>query len=82
MIFACDIVLRGDCDGVGNDPLAAPSDLVGVTDCGCIGGAVEPRVLVFRIVEDGLFGLPGTKFGTAATCEAVVVAAGVTFISD
>lgn len=88
LTFACVIVLCGDCNGVSNavsvDPVAVPKVLVGVTDS---GGGTELTVLVFRIVEDGLFGLPGTKFGTAATCEAVpadvvVVAACVTFIGD
>lgn len=58
------------------------------TDCGNGGGA-EPIIFVFRVVEDGLLGLPGTKFGPAATCEAVpaginvvVVAACVTFTGD
>lgn len=64
LTFACDITLCCDCNIGGNAMTAdAVAVLVVVTDCGA--GGTEPTVLVFRIVEDGLFGLPGT------TCEAV-----------
>lgn len=86
LTFVSDIVLCGDCNGVGNamtvDPVAVPNVLDGTTGCG--DGIAT---LVFRFVEAGLLGLPGTKFGTAATCEVpppdvVVVAACVAFIGD